>query len=143
LRVEECLLPRISPRLLLRVPLFTHVARDDAGRPAFAGYESIRGAAAQRPPPEQTAGFLQVLHHFPVDVAAGCGVRRAEDTGVDGRIAMLLEPNERYRIPAVAARLSGHAMRRGAHARRSQHRSHLGRRRPAHRRDRLVRRVRR
>ncbi len=87
LRREIALLPRLAPVLPVAVPRLEYAGDRSADGLPFVGYPLIRGEPLQRPlfdglGPEtrdrvldDLAALLAVVHAFPVDDAAACGVR--------------------------------------------------------------------
>jgi aminoglycoside 2''-phosphotransferase len=83
---ERCLLPQLHPKLSIAVPEFEFIGTLENDSP-FVVYRMIQGEpftaeVYERLPPtakqrvvKQISDFLKVLHTFPVDKAAACGVR--------------------------------------------------------------------
>ena len=88
LRREIALLPRLAPRLPLDVPRLEYVGEHSGTGFPFVGYRLIRGEPLHRTLydglPEASregvladlASFLDAVHAFPTQEAAGCGVAR-------------------------------------------------------------------
>jgi aminoglycoside phosphotransferase (APT) family kinase protein len=76
-RVEASLLPELAPTLPAPVPRFEIAVFDDA---SFVGYRKLPGEPLRRGIDEPELGrrlgeFVSALHRFPVERAAGLGVR--------------------------------------------------------------------
>jgi aminoglycoside 2''-phosphotransferase len=88
LRREIALLPRLAARLPLVVPRHEYVGEHSGTSDPFVGYRLIRGEPLDRAlynhlPEAQREGvladladFLDAVHAFPAEEAAGCGVAR-------------------------------------------------------------------
>lgn len=111
---EVRFLPTLASRSPLAVPRFGHVARDDHGRPLFAGYEAIpgrplrgddaRAASAEQAGrmAEQLGRFLTALHTLPPDEALACGIAPPPDD-VHAHAARTFEAIRATVFPALAA----------------------------------------